>query len=196
MSNKVAGVVGKMIEELEVLTPDEQKRAIAGLLAIRGETALQIGASKSDSPPFNGGGEFNKNAPHEQVGDVSSVGRNWIKKNNLTQAQIEEVFHVEKGKVTLILGAGIGKSKREHTINSYLLTGAAMMLETGSSDFADDIARQNCITIGCYDAPNHSKYLKEFGNKITGSKSGGWKLTAPGLTTAASLLKREEPAIK
>jgi Rieske Fe-S protein len=61
-------------------------------------------------------------------------------------------------------------------------------LQSGGTDFSEDTARQYCQHLGCYDSPNHSKYLKGFGNKITGSKDSGWKLTAPGLTAAAKLI--------
>ena len=42
---------------------------------------------------------------------------------------------------------------------------------------------------GCYDATNHAKVCKAFGNKLRGSKKGGWQLTAPGLAAAAELIK-------
>lgn len=192
MSSKITAIVGKIVDELEGLTSDERKRAIAGALAILGESALQAGTfitPKGDAHP-------SADIHHAQLSGVSQGGQIWVKKNTLTNTQFEEVFHVENGKVTLILGKGIGKSKREQTINTYLLTGAATMLETGTPAFTDEMARQNCITIGCYDAPNHGKYFRGFSNKITGSKTAGWKLTAPGLTAAATLLKHEEPVNK
>jgi hypothetical protein len=190
MSTKIAAVVGRIVEELEGLTTEERKRAIAGSLAILGESALQSFAPSREHVD-KGADEAGEHAQHEHATHVSPPGMSWIKKNHITQEQVEEIFHIEDGKVTLILGEAIGKSKRQQTINTYILTGAAAMLATGIADFTDDVGRQNCIIIGCYDAPNHGKYIKEFGNKITGSKTSGWKLTAPGLTAAAALLKRE-----
>ena len=191
MATKLATVVGKIVEQLEGLTTEERKRAIAGTLAILGESALQSFAPLREHAD-KGTGEASEHAQYET--HVPPLAQSWIKKIQVTQEQLEEIFHVENGKVTLILGEAIGKGKRQQTINTYILTGAAAMLATGSADFTDDVGRQNCINIGCYDAPNHGKYLKEFGNKITGSKTSGWKLTAPGLMAAAALLKRENPA--
>ena len=96
--------------------------------------------------------------------------------------------------MTLILGEPIGKSDRVKTINTYLLTGIAALLESGTANFQDETARKNCESLGCYDQNNHSKYMKEFGNKITGSKKTGWKLTGPGLVAGAEILKPAEPS--
>ncbi|GGK17241.1 hypothetical protein GCM10011394_28060 [Luteimonas terricola] len=74
-------------------------------------------------------------------------------------------------------------------MNTYLMLGIAAFLSTGEASFTDKDARELCEHFGCYDATNHAKYIKEFGNKITGSKSSGWKLTAPGLNAAAELVK-------
>lgn len=55
--------------------------------------------------------------------------------------------------------------------------------------FSDGEARELCTQFGCYDQGNHSKIYKDFGNRATGSKNAGWKLTNPGLVAAAGLLK-------
>jgi hypothetical protein len=74
-------------------------------------------------------------------------------------------------------------------MHTYLMQGFAAFLATGEASFSDKDARDLCEHFGCYDATNHAKYIKEFGNRITGSKNAGWKLTAPGLTAVAELLK-------
>jgi hypothetical protein len=68
------------------------------------------------------------------------------------------------------------------------LTGIAAYLKDGTLEFADEAARKYCEHFGCYDPPNHGKYLTKFENKITGSKATGWKLTKPGLTHGAKTL--------
>jgi hypothetical protein len=113
----------------------------------------------------------------------------WIKKNEIEAATLDEMFHLDDGKVELILAKAIGKSKRAQTVNTYILTGLAAFLETGDPAFSDETARAYCQHLGCYDSPNHSNYVKAFENKITGSKGTGWKLTAPGLVAAASMIR-------
>lgn len=185
MSKKIATVVGKIVCELEDLTSEERQRAIAGALAVLGESAPAVSAAVG-----NGFGRANTpGARHDVSGEFSPRGNAWVEKSGLSSAQLEEVFQFENGKVGLILGEAIGKGKREQTINTYILTGAAALLESGASDFTDEAARTNCINVGCYDAANHAKTSKGFGNRLTGSKSAGWRLTSPGLTAAAALIK-------
>ena len=57
---------------------------------------------------------------------------------------------------------------------------------TGEATFADKDAREVCNKVGCYDSPNHSNYMKAFGNLTVGAKDTGWKLSNPGLLEAAT----------
>ena len=190
MSNKIATAVGKIVTELEEFSADERKRAIAGALAILGD-AESIFAPKTCTesgslPPAA------LAAQDDWFSGFSPKGIAWIRAHGLSKEQIEAAFHLDNGSVELILGSAIGRSGRERTINTYVLTGAAALLATGAPDCADDVARGNCIRFGCYDKNNHPKFLRDLGNRITGSKKAGWKLTAPGLNAAASLLKPTE----
>ncbi len=91
--------------------------------------------------------------------------------------------------MTCIELAGNGKSKRDKTINTYILLGVAALLGKGEVEVTDEEARKLCEHFGCYGGPNHAKTIKDFGNAITGSMSSDWELTAPGLTTAVALIK-------
>ncbi len=184
MSKAIAAVVTKMVGELSGLKSDEEReRAFAGARAVLGMTASWTPASdplqkEPSKTPLEGA-----NFP-----GVSSAGTAWIKRNGLVSDALEQYFHVEDGKVTLI-GEAIGSKKREQSINTYLLTGVAALLEAGKAQFPDEAARAYCIQLGCYDSANHASTLSQFGNRLTGSKKAGWKLTAPGLSAAAALLK-------
>jgi hypothetical protein len=192
MSKKIAAVVGKIVGELEDLTTDERKRAIAGALAVLGEDAASGVSRTPDAKLGTQPSSSHLAAESSEPTGTAAPGAAWIKRAGLAKSQIEEFFHIEGGKASLIMGDAIGRSKREQTVNTYLLTGVAALLETGDADFADEAARQNCVRLGCYDRANHAVYLKRFGNWITGSKNTGWKVTAPGLTAAASLIKTDE----
>jgi len=185
MSTNIAAVVAKMVNELEGLKSDEEReRAFAGARAVLGMAAATPASAAV------GGQSASKSSAHDgaTIDGISNPSMTWVKRSGLSQADIETYFHVEDGKVTLI-GEAIGKGKREQSINTYLLTGVAAFLETGKAEFADQTARDYCTQLGCYDSANHSGTLSQFGNRITGSKAAGWKLTAPGLSAAAAMLK-------
>jgi hypothetical protein len=71
------------------------------------------------------------------------------------------------------------------------MAGLAALFSSGEASFSDDAARNVCTHFGCYDQRNHSTYVKALGNNVTGSKSAGWKLTAPGLTAIANRVKEQ-----
>jgi len=184
MSNKIAGVVTKLVGALDELkTSDERQRAIQAALTVFGDTPQVMGKQPPASQENSGGGD---DIPKE----FSPAGSAWIRRSKLTVPSIEQIFHIDDAGANLI--STRGKGKREQTINTYLLTGVCSLLHSGKSDFSDETARQNCVSLGCYDMKNHSKTLGEFENKITGSKKAGWKLTAPGLIAAAALLRGAE----
>ncbi|MGD9689481.1 MAG: hypothetical protein AB7K52_07255 [Phycisphaerales bacterium] len=185
MSKNIAAVVTKMVNELEGLKSDEEReRAFAGARAVLG----MAGAIPASSAV--GGQSASESSSHDgaAIDGIASHGMTWVKRSGLSQGDIEKYFHIDGGKVTLI-GEAIGKGKREQSINTYLLTGVASLLETGRAEFTDQTARDYCTQLGCYDPANHSATLSQFGNRITGSKAAGWKLTAPGLSVAAAMLK-------
>ena len=185
MSKTIASVVTKMVSDLVGLKNDEEReRAFAGARGVLGMAGAAPPASSGKSP-----GDAAAVMPDGgKIAGISTAGTTWINRHGLIRSQVEEYFHVEDGKVTLI-GDAIGKGKREQSINTYLLTGVAAFLGTGKAEFTDKVARDYCERLGCYDSANHSKTLDGFGNRITGTKKAGWKLTSPGLSAAAALLK-------
>jgi len=113
----------------------------------------------------------------------------WAKKYGVEVERLHKLFHFDHGRVTCIELPRAGRTKREDVVSTYLLQGVASLLSGGDGAFSDDDARKLCEHFGCYDSSNHSKALGEFGSSIAGSKSSGWKLTAPGLAAAATLVK-------
>jgi len=171
----IAETMTKLLALLTPLNPDERKRVINATLTLLGEPSASqssygAGATDADTRPQR-----------------AAV---WLKQNALTSDVIDQVFHVDGEHVEVVASAVPGKSNKERTLNGYLLAGAARMLATGDATFDDRFAREVCGNLGCYDPTNHSKYLKDRGNKLAGSASTGWKLTGPGLTQAAALIKQ------
>jgi hypothetical protein len=120
---------------------------------------------------------------------LSAVATAWLKQNSLTDTEIEVVFHLNGSEADIIAPEIPGKSNREKTLNCYILEGAREFLRTGEATFSDKAARGLCMQFGCFDSPNHAKYISEKGNEFTGSKEKGWALTGPGKKRAAALVK-------
>jgi ABC-type transporter Mla MlaB component len=184
MSNKIAAVVTKIVNALESLdNAEERLRATEAALTVFGDSRTgspTLGTARSSAKDQ---GEMGR----VQIDGVNSAGQTWMSRNGVTKAQLEELIHIDSDGVNVLSTMGAGK--RQQTINAYLLTGVAELLRTGKAEFTDKLARKNCNDLGCYDIANHNKTRNEFGNKITGSKKGGWKVTAPGLAEAATLFK-------
>lgn len=183
MSNKIAGVVTKLVSALEGLdNADERRRAIQAALTVCGDPVF--GSAEGVSKVV----DLASNRVNASIPGLNPAGIAWMERSGLTTVDIQNVIHIDESSSSLL--TAIGKGKRQQTINTYLLTGVISLLSTGKAEFTDEMARTNCESLGCYDLPNHGKTLKNgFDNKLTGSKKAGWKLTAPGLSAAAALLK-------
>src|SRR6185503_13827661 len=94
---------------------------------------------------------------------ISPKAATWMEKNQITQEMLDHTFSVD-GEVEVIASKMPGTSKRQQTVEAYIVTGLASYLATGSHEFTDDTARAVCKRVGCYDQPNHSNYLKAMGN--------------------------------
>jgi predicted XRE-type DNA-binding protein len=154
-----------------------------------GETSRAGGTSGGGSSVNQGGTDVNGNGDHNLEG-ISAKAQNWMKQNQLTMAQVERLFDVGTDGVTVIASEAPGKHGKDKTINAYVLQGVSRFLASGDAVFDDKDARKVCEHFGCYDNTNHAARLDEKGNLFTGSKSTGWKITAPGLKHGADLIKQ------
>jgi len=85
------------------------------------------------------------------------------------------------------------KTKAKQTVQAYVLCGIAAFLLTGEYGFTDIDARALCEKVGAFDLNNHATNTKKFTNLITGSKDSGWKITNPGLSEGAKIIKKLTP---
>src|SRR4051812_13860343 len=152
MAKSIADVTTKIFEQLKELAAEERLRVVNAALTLLGDPVLGMGQQrrKDEAEEKGGRGE-------DTVDGICEKAAAWIRKSGIEADALEEVFHVDGGKVELI-GDAVGKSKRQQTVNTYLLTGVAAFLATGTPEFADDVARNYCQHFGCYDSPNHSNY--------------------------------------
>jgi len=180
MSDEVnlAGIVQQMHQLVSTLSPEQRSRVMRSVSALFPEVE-RVAA-------FGAGAESGGSAAY---GEIPVAATKWLTRNGVTPHHLEQVFHFEAGKVTVIADVVPGNTKREQTVSCYALEGARAFLETGVAKFADADADALCERIGCRDKTNHSANRSSAGNKMTGSRSDGFTLVAPGLIHAAKLIK-------
>jgi len=175
----------KLVQILLPLTPDERKRAIAASMLLLGQPmdeAVQKPTqqrSLEDLPPSSEG--------------ISPKAFGWMRKNGITREQLDHVFSIEQDSIEVIAAKMPGDSKRQQTVEAYVICGLKAFLQTGEPTFGDKDARVICSKVGCYDIGNHSNYVNALGNLASGSREIGWKLSNPGLVRAADIVKTLAP---
>jgi hypothetical protein len=175
-------VLVKIIDLLKPLKPEERQRVINSAFLFLGEQPIKESGGSDSS--------HGKSTAAENDNDgLPARAKSWMKQNGVTAEQLEEIFHFD-GNTAEVIDVP-GKSNKEKTLNAYILTGVSNLFSTGTANFNDESARALCQAMGCYDKNNHSSYIKGKGNVITGTKNGGWSLTAPGLKQAAGLVKKK-----
>jgi hypothetical protein len=167
---------------LASLTPEDRLKATRAVLAMFGETLVVDAPSDTvaHSETFAG-------TEGEPV--LGSAARRWIQQQGLTMDALAEVFDFSDGNVVLLAADLPGSSKKDLTVNSYLLAGIAALLRKDEPTFGDDEAVTYCKIVGGYDQNNHTSNRRSIGNRITGDRRHGFRLTAPGLRDAAMIIK-------
>lgn len=182
---KITDITAKVVKLLTGLDSEERQKVIQASLTLLGERAVDLAAG-------GGGDRGNGNETGKAGGalpGLSVKASAWIKQNGLTAAELEQVFDIDGGTVSMIAGSVPGKSGKDQTIAAYVLRGVTQLLATGDPTFDDKSARKLCEDLGCYDSANHAMYMRAIGNNLAGSKDKGWKLTAPGMKKGADLIK-------
>jgi hypothetical protein len=186
--SKLAEIAGKIVTLLEPLSPEDRQNVINGSLTLLGD-APTGGAPASGASASAGQASGGINEPDHGRNSLPAKATTWLKQNNLTLAQIERVFDITPEGVTVIASEVPGANDKTKTHNGYVLQGISRLLASGEPTFDDNAARKVCQDLGCFNRPNHATYMSDKGNVVTGSKSNGWKLTAPGLKHGAELVK-------
>lgn len=169
----------KLVQLLAPLTHEERDRAIAAAKILLGHPT----SSTPTPAPAQEPGGISDN------GSVSPKASAWMKKHSITRDQLEQVFAIDGNMIDVIASSMPGTSKRQQTVEAYVICGLKSFLQSGEPGFTDKEAREVCVRVGCYDTPNHSNYIKALGNLATGSKESGWKLSNPGISKAAEIVK-------
>ncbi len=172
----------KLVQLLANLPAAERDKAISAAKILLGDSQRSL----SNAGDEHSGGNINGTS----IDGLSAKAAHWVRKNGLNRDQLDQVFSLDDNTFDVIAAKMPGKSKRQQTVEAYILCGLKSFLQTGEPNFTDKDGRQLCQKVGCYDRPNHYNYIRAFGNRIGGSKDTGWKLTNPGLTEAAQIVKQ------
>lgn len=182
-TSKISEAVGKVADIIAPYSLDEQMRIVRAAITVVGGDAAALSSASSSANAQ--GAQFGTDLP----ADLPPKAKMWINQHHLSMTDLEQVYHLEGGHADLIAAHLPGKGKKAQTINTYVLLGVGRLLSTGNTEFDDKTARETCRSHGCYDEANHALTMKEVGNRITGSKEKGWKLTTPGLAYGATLIR-------
>jgi hypothetical protein len=108
--------------------------------------------------------------------------------HQLSREKLERVFYFHDGKADIHLTTVMGTSRREQTINCYLLVGAKAFLETDTAAFSDRDAIALCKHTQAYDKNNHTKNRAAVAKYVIGDRADGFTLTGPGLKAVAEII--------
>ncbi|MGY8662463.1 hypothetical protein Q3C01_08855 [Bradyrhizobium sp. UFLA05-109] len=171
-----------IIDALTPLSSEERHRTVNAAMMFLGETV-------APKRKLAAGGDAAEEYYDDADGDHPAHRSKWMKQNSVSAEELDQVFHFGSDGAFDLLNAP-GRSKKEQTLNTYILTGLGKYLSSsGDRTFDDATARQFCETIGCYDQANHAAHLKNRGPEFTGDKNKGYALTNPGVKRGAVLVK-------
>jgi hypothetical protein len=175
MTKTLSEIVGTIVIELTPLGSEERKRAVHAAMTLLGEEVIKALPARVEQ------------TEHDGAETLPSRVRTWMRQNDLSMGEIQQVFHIDNETVEIIAEIP-GKNNKEKVRNAYILTGVSNFLLTGEQRFDDTTARGLCERVGIYDSTNHAKHMKD-GNEFTGSRERGWTVTIPGLKVGANLVK-------
>jgi hypothetical protein len=171
------------LEIYNILVPfetDVRQRVIQSALTLLGETAFTpVGRSTALQSAVTGFDDVR----------VGPKAMKWVQKHAVSREMLDEIYHFTDGDVDIIASSVPGASKREMTVNCYLLSGIRGLLkeDVPSLDETETIAV--CRRLTAYDKNNHTANRQSVGNKVSGTKPT-FTLTGPGETAAAELIKQ------
>src|SRR5438309_7912119 len=143
---KVPEIAGKIYELLEPLDGSTRTKVLQGALGMLGDPAPDVHGDSSAKRGSGTGGA--------SLFASGAKARAWLQKHSITDEALEHMFHLDNGQVDLI--ANPGATKREQTINTYLLVGVKHLLQSDDPKFSEPEAVALCKRLGCFDRPNHA----------------------------------------
>ncbi|HEY7246567.1 MAG TPA: hypothetical protein VH678_22065 [Xanthobacteraceae bacterium] len=168
-----------IITALTPLTSEQRRRTVDAAMLFLGEKT----AAEQIEPRLtarDGDAADNDGLPPQAT--------KWMKQHGVSEEELERTFHFN-GDGTFDIHDVPGKSKKDRTLNAYVLTGLGKFLSSNDRAFDDSTAREFCEKLGCYDPANHSVHIKAKGAEFSGDKAKGFTLTTIGMKRGAVIVK-------
>lgn len=174
------------LELYKILFPypsDVRQRAIQAAMASLGESVVPLRQAGGLPPGSTQGAE--------DFDDLKMGPKavKWAQKHGVTRAMLDEVFHLTDDDKGITASSIPGASKRERTVNCYLLSGLRGLLKSDVPTLNNSDAIAVCKRLDAYDKNNHITYRKEVGNRMNGT-TPTFTLTGPGEVAVAELVKQ------
>lgn len=128
-------------------------------------------------------------ASEDSLDGISPAARKWIKRSGFAPDQLSKLFSLGIDEIDLVATKVPGSSKRDKTRSVILLKGVAAYLGSGVPRVTYEQIKEACQHYGAFDSPNFAKYLKSMTSEVSGTKEGGFSLTARGLTEATEMVR-------
>lgn len=166
-----------------LLAPHEsevRRRVMQSAMTLLGETA--VGASVTAADAQASSGEFD---------DLKLGPRalKWIQRYAISRPMLDELFHLTGDDIDIIANTVPGASRREMTVNCYLLSGVRGLLKDDLPSLDEGETIAVCKRLTAYDKNNHTTNRQAVGNRMSGSRPT-FTLTGPGEAAAAELIKQ------
>jgi len=168
-----AAALTTIINALKDLKPEERRRILRAAMVFYGESAKPSPEHEMEA---------------DDDGTYPTGVAKWMKQYGVSANELDQALHFNNGSYEVLQVPGA--SKKDRTLNAYILTGLGKFLTTGERGIDDATARALCETVACYDQANHSVTLKSTHPEFSGDKKKGYLLTNPGVKRGAELVKQ------
>ncbi|HKU74445.1 MAG TPA: hypothetical protein VJR02_11035 [Pyrinomonadaceae bacterium] len=181
---------------LQDLDPEAQQRVldyVARKLGLQSRQAPRRDAvSREDLPSVESSSDSRSPTEEEiasELEGISPVALKWMRRNAFNADDLGRLFSIGADEIDLVANTVPGKSKNSRLRSVVLLKGIAEYLSTGAARITYEQIKEASLHYDAYDSTNHAKYLKGLSAELSGSRSGGFVLTARGLTAGTELIK-------
>jgi hypothetical protein len=128
--NDTTHALTTIIKALAPLSSDERRRTVEAALLFLGETAKAVPAEPTAAATSIGKGPGD--------GSYPAAVNVWMDQHGISAEELDQVFHF-KGNGSFDIHDVPGKSKKEKTLNTYILTGLGKFLTTNAREFDDSM---------------------------------------------------------
>jgi hypothetical protein len=130
-----------------------------------------------------------EDASGDELEGISPVAIKWMRRNDLTSAQLSKIFSLGIDDIDLVAKKVDGNTKSKKMRSVLLLKGMAAYLGTGVARVTHEEVKEACLHYDAYDSANFARYLKGLSAEVSGSKGSGYTLTSRGITEATELIR-------